>query len=94
MYVFNYGVYATTLEKGIANPNMTKIAKDLFEPIINEGVFNHVGNPYNIDPKQAKAWYEHSKDIPGNIKVAAGNPDIINGIGDYFSENIVDGLIN
>lgn len=95
MRVFNYGVYATTLEKGIANPNMTKIAKALFEPIINnEGVVNHVGNPYHIDSKQAKAWYEHGRDIPGNIKVAVGNPDIINGIGDYFSENIVDGLIN
>lgn len=95
MRVFNYAAYAKTIELGIANPNMTMIAKTLFEPIISHSdVLNHVGNPYAITPKQAKAWYEQSADIPANIKSATGLPDIVNAIGDYFSDEIIDGLIN
>ncbi len=95
MRVFNYAAYAKTIELGIAKPNMTKIAKALFQPIIDfPGVVNHVGNLYTIDSKMAKAWYDQSTDIPGNIKIAAGNPDLINSIGDYFADEIVDGLIN
>ena len=95
MRTFNYAAYARTIELGIASPNMTKIAQALFEPIIShEGVVNHLGNPYNIDSKQSKAWYEQTKGIPANIKTAAGLPEIVNSIGDYFSEKIVDDLIN
>lgn len=95
MRTFNYAAYARTIELGIASPNMTKIAQALFEPIIShEGVVNHLGNPYNIDSKQAKAWYEQTKGIPANIKTAAGLPEIVNSIGDYFSEHIIDELIN
>lgn len=95
MGVFNYATYAKKLEIGISKPNMTKIAKALFEPIIiQDGVVNQAGNPYTIDSKQAKFWFEQTKDIPGNIKTAAGNADLVNGIGDYFSEHIVDELIN
>ena len=89
MRTFNYAAYARTIELGIASPNMTKIAQALFEPIIShEGVVNHLGNPYNIDSKQAKAWYEQTKDIPANLKTAAGMPEIVNSIGDYFSEKL------
>lgn len=95
MGVFNYTTYAKNLEIGISKLNMTKIAKALFEPIIiQDGVVNQAGNPYTIDSKQAKFWFEQTKDIPGNIKTAAGNSDLVNGIGDYFSEHIVDELIN
>ncbi len=95
MRTFNYAAYARTIELGIASPNMTKIAQALFEPIISHAsVVNHRGNPYNIDPKQAKAWYEQTKGIPANIKTAAGLPDIVNSIGDYFSEHIIDELVN
>lgn len=95
MRTFNYAAYARTIELGIASPNMTKIAQVLFEPIINhESVVNHLGNPYNIDSKQAKAWYDQTKGIPANIQAAVGLPDIINSIGDYFSDKIVDGVIN
>lgn len=95
MRTFNYAAYARTIELGIASPNMTKIAKALFEPVIShKDVVNHLGNPYTIDPKQAKAWYEQKSDIPANLKVAAGLPDIVNSIGEYFSEKIVDDLIN
>ena len=83
MRTFNYAMYARTIELGIASPNMTKIAQSLFEPIIShEGVVNHLGNPYNIDSKQAKAWYEQTKGIPANIKTAAGLLEIVNSIGD------------
>ena len=95
MRIFNYSNYAKVLEIGASNPNMTKIATSLFEPIINTPyVLNQKGNPYHIDPKQAKAWYEQSKDIPGNIKSVVGNQDIIEATIEYFSENILDGLIN
>lgn len=95
MRTYNYAAYARTIELGIASPNMTKIVQALFEPIISyEGVVNYPGNLYNIDSKQAKAWYEQTKGIPANIKTAAGLPDIVNSIGDYFSEHIIDELIN
>lgn len=95
MRVFNYSNYAKTIEIGISNPNMTKIATNLFEPIISKPyVLNQKGNPYHIDSKQAKAWYDQAKNIPGNIKSVVGNQDVINATIDYFSENILDNLIN
>ncbi|MFV0362722.1 MAG: ABC-three component system protein [Suipraeoptans sp.] len=95
MRVFNYASYAQTLELGISKPNMTKIAKALFEPIISmDTVLNRNGNPYTITPIMAKAWWEQTSDIPGNVKIATGTPDLVNNIGEYFSENIIDGLIN
>lgn len=73
MCTFNYATYARTIELGIASPNMTKIAQALFELVIShEGVVNQHGNPYNIDPKQAKAWYEQTRGILANIKTAGG----------------------
>lgn len=93
MREFNYANYAKTIELGIPNPNMTMIAKCLFEPLITQpGVVNHYGNPYNIDSKQAKAWYNQKNDIPVNLKKAAGNLELINSIGDYFSDNVIDEL--
>lgn len=95
MHYFNYANYAKTIEIGISNPNMTKIATSLFEPIINMPyVLNQKGNPYHIDSKHAKAWYDQDADIPGNIKKVAGNMDIINATVDHFSGKILDGLIN
>lgn len=95
MRVFNYASYAQTLELGISKPNMTKIAKALFEPIISrDTVLNRNGNPYTITPTMAKAWWEQSSDIPGNIKIATGDPDLINNIAAYFYDNIIDGLVN
>lgn len=95
MRVIDYASYAQTLELGISKPNMTKIAKALFESIISMyTVLNRVGNSYTITPTMAKAWWEQTSDIPGNIKIATGIPDLVNSIGEYFSENIIDGLIN
>lgn len=95
MRYFNYANYAKTIEIGISNPNMTKIATTLFEPIINRSdVLNQKGNPYHIDSKQAKSWYDKVKDIPGPLKRAAGNQDVIGCVIDYFSESVIDTLIN
>lgn len=95
MRIFNYAAYAKTLELGIVKPNKTKIARALFEPIINhDGVFNRFGEPYTITSKNAKAWYDQTSDIPESIKVAAGLPEIVNTIGNYFFAKIVDGLVN
>ena len=81
MQVFNYASYARAFEFGVSKPNMTKIAKALFEPIVGaEGVVNRAHNPYVIDSKYAKAWYQQDQDIPENIKKAAGRQDIIDGI--------------
>lgn len=91
MQVFNYASYARAFEFGVSKPNMTKIAKALFEPIVGaEGVVNRAHNPYVIDSKYAKAWYQQDQDIPENIKKAAGRQDIIDGIGDYFASYILD----
>lgn len=55
MRYFNYANYAKTIEIGISNPNMTKIATTLFEPIINRSdVLNQKGNPYHIDSSKLK----------------------------------------
>lgn len=37
MSVYNYAAYAKVFSKGVVAPNMTKIAKILFEPIISLG---------------------------------------------------------
>lgn len=95
MRIFNYASYAKAIELGIANPNMTKIATSLFQPIINIPYLrNQKGNPYHIDSKQAKAWYDRANDIPGNIKSIVGNQDVIDATIDCFSENLLDSLIN
>ncbi|MDK2942240.1 MAG: hypothetical protein PWP56_1753 [Acetobacterium sp.] len=95
MHVFNYASYAQTLELGISKPNMTKIAIALFEPIINlEGVLNRNGNPYTITSTMAKALWEQKKDIPENLKIATGSLELINNIGEYFYNHIIDDLVN
>ena len=95
MRVYNYAAYAKVFEKGVPNPNMTVIAKVLFEPIISmDGVVNRVGNPYVITPTYAKNWYEQHTDIPENIKRASGRPELVNSIADYFSDKIIDVVIN
>lgn len=77
MQVYNYAAFARAFELGVTKPNMTKIAKALFEPIVSlDSVANRVGNPYVIDSKYAKAWYESSSDIPENIKKAAVREDL------------------
>ena len=95
MRIFNYSNYAKTIETGISNPNMTMIATNLFKPIIDKPyVVNQKTNPYHIDSKQAKAWYNQTKDIPRAIKSVTGKQDIINTTIDYFSDKILDELIN
>ena len=61
---FSYiGTYL--FSKGIIKPNMTKIAKILFEPIIGLGdCVNRHGEPYTIDNKSANLWYKQEADIP------------------------------
>lgn len=56
MQYFNYASYAKAFEKGISDPNMTMIAKALFEPIISaDHVLKRKGNIYVIDSKYVKA---------------------------------------
>ena len=95
MEVYNYAAFARAFELGVTKPNMTKIAKALFEPIVSlDGVVNRVGNLYVIDSKYAKAWYEQSSDIPENIKKAATRPDLLDCIGAYFNDNILDEIVS
>jgi hypothetical protein len=95
MAVFNYGSYARAFELGISNPNMTKIARSLFEPIFDlDGVFNRAGNPYTMNSTMAKAWYNHDTDIPENVKNATGRQELIDSIGDYFAAEILDVVTN
>ena len=54
MRVYNYASFAEVFSKGIIKPNMTKVAKILFEPIIRLGdCVNRHGVPYTIDNKSA-----------------------------------------
>lgn len=95
MRIYNYAAFARVFELGVTKPNMTKIAKTLFEPIISlDGVVNRVGNPYVIDSKYAKTWYEQSADIPENIKEAAMRSDLIELIPGYFDDNIIDEVVS
>ena len=94
MQVYNYASFARVFELGVTKPNMTQIAKVLFEPIISlDGVVNRAGNPYVIDSKYAKSWYEQRTDIPKNIKKAAFRGDLLDNIGAYFNDNIVDEIV-
>lgn len=95
MRVYNYASFARAFEKGVSKPNMTKIAKALFKPIVDlDGVVNRNGNLYTINETYAKNWYQQITDIPENIKIAAGRPELVNSIGDYFMEEIIDTLVN
>ena len=95
MQVYNYAAFARAFELGVTKPNMTKIAKVLFEPIVSlDGVVNRVGNLYVIDSKYAKSWYEQSSDIPENIKEAATKPELVDNIGAYFNDYIIDEIVN
>lgn len=96
MRVYNYWSFSKILELRVTKPNSTKIEKALFEPIVNkDGVVNQVGNSWVINPHYTKSWNDQSDDnIPLNIKKAAGRPDVVNSIGDYVSEEIIDGLVN
>ena len=94
MQIYNYAAFARVFELSIIKPNMTKIAQILFEPIIQlDGVFNHAGNPHNIDSKCAKAWYNQDADIPENIKNAAQRFDLVDMIPGYFYYNIIDEIV-
>lgn len=74
MRVYNYASFAKVFSKGIIKPNMTKIAKILFEPVISLGdCVNRHGEPYTIDNKSASLWYKQEADIPGNLKKAAND---------------------
>lgn len=95
MRIFNYANYYKAFELGVAKPNMTKITRALFEPIVSqEDVVNRNGNPYVVESKYSKAWCNQDTDIPENIKVAAGKQEIVEEIGAYFNDHIVDNLIN
>lgn len=94
MEVYNYVSYAKAFELGVSNPNMTKIAKALFKPIIDlDGVVNRSGNMYTIDSKNAKSWYEGGA-IPEGIKNAAGRQELFDSIGDYFASYILGVVTN
>lgn len=95
MQVYNYAAFARAFELGVTKPNMTKVAKALFEPIVDlDGVVNRVGNLYVIDSKFAKAWYDRTSDIPENIKKAATREDLLDNIGAYFNDNILDEIVS
>lgn len=95
MQAYNYAAYARVFALGVSKPNMTKIAKALFEPVISaDGVFNRFGDPYTINSKNSKAWYDQTDDIPENIKIAAGRQDIADHIGDYFISKILGIVTN
>ena len=52
MRIFNYANYYKAFELGVAKPNMTKITRALFEPIVSqEDVVNRNGNPYVVESK-------------------------------------------
>ena len=94
MMVYNYASYARSFELGVSNPNMTKVARALFEPIFSlDGVTNRNGNPYCMNSTLAKDWYNH-KNIPENVKNAAGQQKLINSIGDYFASYILGVVTN
>lgn len=94
MRIFNYSNYAKTIEKGMDNKNITELATVLFEPIIsNPDLLNQAGNPYYIDSKLAKNWYDQVSDIPKKIKSEAAqvNKKLV---ADYFNEKVLNSLIN
>lgn len=95
MRVYNYASFAKVFSKGIIKPNMTKIAKILFEPVISLGdCVNRHGEPYTIDNKSASLWYKQEADIPGNLKKAANDGRVYKGIGKYFTDEVLDKVLS
>lgn len=94
MRVYNYASFAKVISEGIIKPNMTKVAKILFTPIIDLGkCVNRNGEPYCIDNKAASLWSKQEADIPKNLKKAADDRHVFNGIGKYFSDEILDKVL-
>lgn len=90
MRVYNYASFAKVFEQGAVKPNMTNIAKILFEPIIDLGqCINAKGNPYHVDTKAALLWYKQEKDIPSSLKEAANKKAVYYGIGQYFDDKVL-----
>lgn len=91
MRIYNYASFAEVFSKSVIKPNMTKIAKILFEPIISLGeCVNRNGEPYFIDNKAAKSWYNQTADIPVNLKKAANDIRVNTHIGEYFNDKVLD----
>ena len=95
MSVYNYAAYAKVFSKGVVAPNMTKIAKILFEPIISLGeCVTRKNVPYVINSKYAALWYKQESDIPGNLKKAADNAKVYKAIGKYFDKKVLDNFLS
>lgn len=89
---YNYGNFIRAFEKGVANPDMTNLAKTLFKPVVDAyGVKNQNKNLYTIDSKVAKKWYDYSANIPEKIREAISNDYVIKDTIKYFEEEI-DGV--
>lgn len=95
MRVYNYSSFVKVLCEGIINPNKTKVAQVLFEPVINsKGCLQKNGNPYIIDSKKASMWFNQKVDIPENIKKASETKELYYSIPKYFSDNVFGKLLN
>lgn len=93
--VFNYSNYAKIISLGMTRINMTRIAQELFQPIVSrDDVLNQNGEPYCIDSRLAGFWYKKQKEIPKRIKDATSIPEVAASIGNYFEKNILGKLIN
>lgn len=93
MIVFNYGVFARTFSLAMSKQNKTKIAQTFFISITEEeDVLNRFGEPYNIDSKVAKSWFDNDEDIPEPIRIGAEKRCVKDGIS-YFIKKEVIGII-
>lgn len=94
MRIYNYASFIEVFSKGVVKPTMTKVAKILFEPVISfSDCVNRYGEPYHIDNKSASLWARGEADIPVNLKKAVDNRHVYNGIGKYFSDEILDKVL-
>lgn len=93
--LFNYASFARVFEVGAISPNMTNLAQILLEPIVSSSkCLNKFGNPYAINNKLARAWYNQMEDIPKNIKVAAESEEVRKNIEKYFYDEVLEHYVS
>jgi len=104
--VINYSSFAHVIEKGMNKRNMTGMAKMLFAFMCSHTGVVHKritkkdiegGNTdlqYSVPDRESIQWFRGEHDVAETLKDGAGNADIIAEAPAYFSDVILEKLIN
>lgn len=94
MSEFNFAAYARAIHAGATSLDPTNMVKKILDSIVmQDGVLNEKGSPYNITSKEALEWWNEEANIPPNIVDATKDVKIVSGVHSYFDKTIYQGII-